>query len=149
MYSEKPLTYQLGQTMKLVRLKLLEKFKDNNVDLTMEHFTMLHYINQNGSLTQQDMADHFLRDKSIILRQVNSLLDHDYVKRMKDEDDKRKKNLILTDKGLKILQFSKELAHEVSDELLQGVSEEELTHFEAVIAKIQLNTGYKKCLSCC
>ena len=149
MYSEKPLTYQLGQTMKLVRLKLLEKFKKNNVDLTMEHFTMLHYINQNGSLTQQDMANHFLRDKSIILRQVNTLLDHGYVIRMKDKDDKRKKNLILTEKGQKLLQFSKELAHEVSNELLQGVSKEELTHFEAVIAKIQLNTGYKKCLSCC
>lgn len=149
MYSEQPLTYQLGQTMKLVYLKLMEKFNENHVDLSVEHFSMLHYINQNGRLTQQDMANHFLRDKSIILRQVNALIDLQYVTRRQDADDKRKKNLILTAKGARLLDFSKELAHEVSSELLEGVSEDELKHFEAVITKIQRNTGYKKCLSCC
>ena len=38
---------------------------------------------------------------------------------------------------------------EVSSELLDGISEEELTNFENVISKIQLNTGFKDCLSCC
>lgn len=148
MYSDKPLTYTLGQTMKLVKYKLMAKFKENDLDLSMEHFTILLFINEKDLLTQQDLANHFMRDKSIILRQVNTLIDMGYVVRSTDEDDKRKKNLILTDKGNKLLQFSKELSHQVSEELLDGISEEELEHFEHVISKIQQNTGFKECLSC-
>ncbi len=148
MHSDKPLTYTIGQTMKLVKYRLLAKFKENDLDLSMEHFTILLFINEKDLLTQQDLANHFMRDKSIILRQVNILIDMGYVVRSTDEDDKRKKNLILTDKGNKLLQFSKELSHQVSEELLDGISEEELEHFEHVISKIQQNTGFKECLSC-
>ncbi len=148
MHSDKPLTYTIGQTMKLVKYRLLAKFKENDLDLSMEHFTILLFINEKDLLTQQDLANHFMRDKSIILRQVNILIDMGYVVRSTDEDDKRKKNLILTDKGNKLLQFSKELSHQVSEELLNGISEEELEHFEHVISKIQQNTGFKECLSC-
>jgi len=148
MHSDKPLTYTIGQTMKLVKYSLLAKFKENDLDLSMEHFTILLFINEKDLLTQQDLANHFMRDKSIILRQVNILIDMGYVVRSTDEDDKRKKNLILTDKGNKLLQFSKELSHQVSEELLDGISEEELEHFEHVISKIQQNTGFKECLSC-
>ena len=148
MYSDKPLTYMLGQTMKLVKYKLIAKFKENDLDLSMEHFTILVFINEKDLLTQQDLANHFMRDKSIVLRQVNSLIDMGYVVRSTDEDDKRKKNLILTDKGNKLVQLSKELSHQVSEELLDGISEEELKHFEHVISKIQQNTGFKECLSC-
>ena len=138
----------LGQTMKLVKYKLMAKFKENDLDLSMEHFTILVFINEKDLLTQQDLANHFMRDKSIVLRQVNSLIDMGFVVRSTDEDDKRKKNLILTDKGNKLVQFSKELSRRVSEELLDGISEEELKHFEHVISKIQQNTGFKECLSC-
>lgn len=127
----------------------MAKFKENNVDLSMEHFTMMHFINDKDAKTQQDLANHFLRDKSIILRQVTTLIDLQYVVRKTDKDDKRKKNLILTEKGLELLEFSKKLSHEISAELLTGISDEEIAHFENVIAKIQLNTGFKECLSCC
>ena len=147
MRSNKPLTYLIGQTMKLVKFKLVSKFKENNLDLSFEHFTMLHFINEKESQTQQDMANHFLRDKSIILRQVNTLIELQYVVRTIDKDDKRKKNLMLTEKGRKLLQRSKELSREVSSELLNGITQEELAHFENVITKIQMNTGFYECVS--
>ncbi len=147
MNPELPLTYLLGQTMNLVKLKLMSKFKANNVELGLEHFTLLHFISRNKNLTQQDLANHFLRDKSIILRQVNTLIHLEYVVRKTDKADKRKKNLMLTEKGNELLQFSKNLSQEVSAELLNGVTTEELNHFRNVINKIQLNTGYINCLS--
>ncbi|WP_340113770.1 MarR family winged helix-turn-helix transcriptional regulator [Maribellus mangrovi] len=147
MHSNKPLTYLLGQTMKLVKFKLESKFKENKLDLSFEHFVMMHFINEKGTGTQQDLANHFLRDKSIILRQVNTLIELQYVVRMIDKDDKRKKNLMLTGKGQKLLERSKKLSREVSSELLMNVTEEELSHFEHVISKIQMNTGFKQCVS--
>jgi len=141
MDTNKPLLYLLGQTMNLAKLKLLAKYKENNLELNLEQFIMLHYINEKEDLTKQDLANHFFRDKSLVMRQTNILMDLRYVARMQDKEDKRKKNLILTKKGYDVLEFAKKLSHEVSKELLNGVTEEELVHFENVINKIQENTG--------
>ncbi|WP_319479294.1 MarR family transcriptional regulator [uncultured Draconibacterium sp.] len=148
MKTQKPLTYLLGQTMKLVRNKLMAKFKENNLELTLEQFVVLLYINENSASTQQDLANHFLRDKSIVTRQINTLIDLGYVMRTQDDDDKRKKKLQLTKAGIEMLELLKAKSIEVSTELLDGISQEELTNFEHVISKIQHNTGFKECLSC-
>lgn len=147
MSPDKPFTYLLGQTMNLVKLRLTEKFRENNIELSLEYFILLNYIGKKENLTQQDLANHFLRDKSIILRNINTLIDLGYVKRLTDKSDKRKKNLILTEKARVFLEATHKLSQEISEELLNGVTEEELIHFENVINKIQINTGYSKCLS--
>lgn len=148
MKTQKPLTYLLGQTMKLVRHKLMAKFKENNLELTLEQFVVLLYINENSASTQQDLANHFLRDKSIVTRKINTLIELGYVMRTQDDEDKRKKNLQLTKAGIEMLELLKVKSVEVSTELLDGISQEELTNFENVISKIQQNTGFKECLSC-
>ena len=147
MNQDKPFTYLLGQTMNLVKLKLTEKFRENNIELSLEYFVLLNYISKKENLTQQDLANHFFRDKSIIFRNINFLVDLGFVKRMTNKKDKRKKNLIITEKSLVFLSKAHKLSREVSEELLKGVSEEELIHFENVIHKIQINTGYNSCLS--
>ena len=147
MNQQRPLTYLLGQTMNLVKLKITEKFRENKIELSLEYFILLHFVSRKENLTQQDLANHFLRDKSIILRQVNTLIQLQYIKRLTDTTDKRKKNLILTEKALNFLNHARNLTREVSNELLNGVTEEELNHFENVINKIQINTGFNNCLS--
>jgi len=149
MNPEKPLTYLLGQTMNLVKQKITEKFKENNVELSIDYYILLNYISRKENLTQQDLSNHFLRDKSIILRQINTLIELQYVKRLTDKADKRKKNLILTEKAISFLQLTRKLAKRVSEDLLKDVTEEEMIHFENVINKIQINTGYQQCLSGC
>lgn len=149
MNPERPLTYLLGQTMNLVKLKITERFRENDIELSLEYFILLNYVSRKKNLTQQDLANHFLRDKSIILRQVNILIELQYVKRITDKADRRKKNLILTEKALNFLEHTRNLTRKVSNELLNGVTEEELDHFENVINKIQINTGYQNCISGC
>ena len=60
---------------------------------------------------------------------------------------KRKKNLILTGNAINLLESARKLTQQVSGELLKGITESELEHFENVINKIQINTGYQQCLS--
>lgn len=143
MNTQKPLTYLLGQTMHLVKLRLTSVFRENNIELSLDQFIILHQLSQNENITQQDLSNDLQKDKSIILRQINTLLEKRYVVRLPDKDDKRKKNLILTQKGYDALLSSKTLAQSVSKELLLGVTEEELRIFENVIEKIQKNTGHQ------
>ena len=43
-------------------------------------------------MIQQDLAHVLQKDKSIIVRQMNGLLDEKYVDRLTNTNDKRKKN---------------------------------------------------------
>ena len=141
MESNKPLGYVLGQSLRVFKNQLLAEFKEKSIDLTFEQFAILHLLNSDGNLIQRDLAIRLQKDKSIIVRQFNCLLDNQYVVSLVNKDDKRKKNLILTKKGFEILNQMKELASELSERLLSGVSENDRDTFESVLSKIQENGG--------
>lgn len=149
MDTNKPLTYMIGQTTNLVSMKMKTTLKEKGIEITPEHFVMLYLIDKKQDITQQDLANHFQKDKSIILRHMNTLIELKYVTRMIDKNDKRKKNLILTTLGHDILSSTAEISKEVSEELLEGISNDELKVFEEVIRKIQINTKQTNLFSNC
>ncbi|WP_346855091.1 MarR family transcriptional regulator [uncultured Draconibacterium sp.] len=142
MDTKKPLTHLLGQTSKLIQLKLKESFMENNLDMTVEQYIFLRLIANRDNLIQQELADHFQKDKSLILRQIETLLDRKLVERKTDESDKRKKNLILTEKGKETVALLSSISKKVSNDLLTGITESEQKVFISVIEKIQQNTGH-------
>ena len=115
-------------------------FKENDIDITFEQFAILNSLNLGKDFTQQDLANQMQKDKSIILRQINSLLDKNYIERTRDEKDKRKKTLILTAEGFNTLTKTRKLGQKVLDELLHGINKDELSVFRHVLEKIQENS---------
>jgi len=137
----KPLGYILGQSLRVFRNQLAFEFKDKGIELSFDQFVILHILNSDCDCIQQDLANQLQKDKSIIVRQINCLLENQFVVRLINKEDKRKKNLILTKKGFEILNQMKEIASELSTKLLTGVSENELETFRNVLRKIQKNGG--------
>jgi len=115
------------------------EFRNKEIGLSFEQFVILKLLNSNAEFIQQDLADLLQKDKSIIVRHINCLLDHQFVVRLTNKEDKRKKNLTLTNKGIEILNRMNELAVEVSNKLLSGVTESEIEIFKHVLTKIQEN----------
>lgn len=138
-----PLGYVLCKTKRAYRSKLLARFKENDVDLSLDLYILLFQINLNESVTQQELAEHLQKDKSVILRQINVLIERGFTVRSWDANDRRKKNLVLTLTGKKILEDSIAFAKSVSDELLEGVSNEDQLIFENVIQRIFENGGFE------
>ncbi len=136
---EKPLGYMLGQTRRVFKNKLMARYRENNVELSLDLFIILFHINLNEPLTLQELAGHLQKDKSIVMRQINVLTEKGYITRSWDRKDKRKKNLEITQKGLQMLEVSKSMAKKVSEELLSGISDEEQQTFERVIQQILIN----------
>ena len=149
MESGKPLGYMLGRSLRVFKNQLISEFRKKGIELTFEQFVILHLLSSNTDLIQRDLASHLQKDKSIIVRQINCLLDNKFIVRTKNKDDKRVKNLILTIKGIKILNQMKEIATEVSKKLLTGVPPTDLEIFQNVLKKIQENGGVEEQLSCC
>ena len=119
---------------------MFARFKEKDIDITFEQFAILSSLNSGKDFTQQDLANQMHKDKSIILRQINVLIDKKHIKRTRDEQDKRKKTLILTNEGVETLKRTQDLVQEVLDELLQGISQEKLSVFRQVLEKIQENS---------
>lgn len=138
-----PLGYILCKTKRVYSHKLMARFKENEVDLSLDQYILLFQINLNKSVTQQELADHLQKDKSVVLRQINVLIERGFVVRSWDVHDKRKKNLVLTEMGKKMFDVTIAFSRSVSDELFQGVSSEDKLIFENVIQRILENGGFE------
>jgi DNA-binding MarR family transcriptional regulator len=137
----KPLGYILGRSLMIFKNQVAEEFKNSGIELTFEQYVMLHMINSTCDLIQQDLANHLQKDKSLIVRQINCLIEKQYVVRLTNKDDKRKKNLILTEKGIRMMNQMTELALDISRKLLDGISDSDYSTFRNVLYKIQENGG--------
>lgn len=138
----KPLGYILGLPLRIFLNQVAVEFRNRDIELTFEQFIMLLLIDSKGDLIQQDIANHLQKDKSIVVRQMNGLIEKEYVVRLPNRTDKRKKNLILTTKGTEIMNKITELNFEVSSKLLSGVDEDDYLAFGRVLNKIQENGGF-------
>ena len=139
MVINKSLGYIIGQTKQVYWHKLNTRFKENNVELSLGLYVILLQVDLNEAVTQQYLADHLQKDKSIVMRQIKSLIKKGYVIRTWNKKDKREKNLVLTPEGQEILNLTRSLARSVTEELFAGVSDEEQRIFEQVIQKIVKN----------
>ena len=139
MESGKSLGYLLGQSHRVYKNLLIETCKNHGIELTFEQFVIMQMLNSNCDLIQQDLAEHLQKDKSIIVRQINGLLDKNLVTRHTNLDDKRKKNLLLTPKGQALLNDLKEITSEITGKLLFGIPENEILILRNILAKIQEN----------
>jgi DNA-binding MarR family transcriptional regulator len=139
METDTPIGYLLGRGLHVFKDQMISEFREKKIELSLEQFVILHALDSNCKLIQQDLANYLQKDKSIIVRQIDCLLENQYVVRHTNEADKRKKNLILTKNGIEILVKMKEIALEVSKKLLIGVTENEFETFRNVLMKIQEN----------
>ena len=141
MESNKPLGYILKRTFQIFKSQVTNEFKKKGFDMTFEQFVIMKMLNANCDMIQQDLADMLQKDKSIIVRQINCLLDDQYITRETNTEDKRKKNLIMTQKGKELLNQLKVISDGLSEKLLDGISDNEYEIFKKVMLKIQENAG--------
>lgn len=140
MESGKSLGYLLGQSLKAYKNLLIDTCRKKGIELTFEQFVILQKLNANCNIIQQDLANQLQKDKSIIVRQINGLLEKQLVTRHTNLEDKRKKNLILTPKGHLLLIELKGIVAEITAKLLSGIPENEIAIFRNVLVKIQGNS---------
>ncbi|MEW9095224.1 MAG: MarR family transcriptional regulator [Clostridiaceae bacterium] len=76
------------------------ELKDLNI--TSGEYIYLIKLYENKELTQEDLAEIYYIDKAAITRSVKSLEDKGYIKRVKNESDKRSYKIQVTEKALMV-----------------------------------------------
>ena len=80
------------------------------------------------------------KDKSSILRLIDSLEEKDLVRRVVDPTDRRKNYLMVTKNGEKELKEYLKVAFKLMDEIKEGLSESDMITFYKVVNQIRLNS---------
>ena len=118
-------------------LRLLDKqFDENNIKLTLEQYFLLNILENEEGLILQDLAAIVDRDKSAVLRHINCLEESHFVARAKDPDDRRRKILLITKQGIKMLEKAREIDEQVNKEITQNISDDQLENLENAVSDI-------------
>jgi len=88
---------------------------------------------------QKDLEEQFNISKAAISEVLASMEIRGMITKLSDSDDARKKRIILTEDAFKKHQAVMEKIKQLNDELLVGITDEELEYFIKVIDKLKNN----------
>ena len=127
-----------GKASTAIARRLQKNFKQANVDVTIEQWSVLYHLWKQDGLSQQQLCDATFRDKPSITRLVDNLEKLKLVKRVASKDDRRINMIYLTKEALELQEQMMELANQTLNEALQGV-----TNGQIEIAKEVLQMVYE------
>jgi MarR family transcriptional regulator, transcriptional regulator for hemolysin len=114
--------------------------ESSDIKLTIEQFGLLHCISRKkDEVDQQDMANFMAKDKSSILRLIDTLEEQKLVRRVADPLDRRRNCLVVTDLGHKVIKHYLNIEFELLEELQEGLTESDLDTFYKVVYTVQRN----------
>jgi len=110
------------------------------IKISPEQFGLLHAISiQSEEVIQKDLAETMGKDKSAILRLIDSLEEKGVVRRVADLKDRRKNYLMITKLGNKVLEHNMKIFDDIMMELQQDLTIEEIELFDKVVHHIKSN----------
>lgn len=119
--------------------------KQTDIKLTMPQFVLLFKISEEKEeVTLKDMAEKLGKDKSAILRMIDLLEKKELVRRVVDQNDRRKNQLMVTKKGERLIAEFREVELELNCELLEGLSDADMETFYKVVDHITVKADQLK-----
>jgi len=117
--------FQVMRIRKAIVRKTTLLLTEANIPMQMEQLPILVILKNLGTLSQRELSDITLRDKSSILRSISSLQKKGLVVIKQDDADKRKNNIDLSPQGRDLAIQIEALMHKAEDEALSIFPEAE------------------------
>ena len=111
-----------------------------DVKLTVEEFILLNMIEARTDQILQNIAIATDKNKSVVMRMIDSLEQKGLAKRTVNPDDRRENLLSITDKGCEVLTQYQQIEKRLSNELLDGIPPQKVAQFLEVIEEITKRT---------
>ena len=137
MVSQFSLAFHLANAVKTLVKRVSERFEKEEVPINIHHHYLLNRLSLQTDINQSELAAMMERDKSAVLRHIDQLEEMKLVAREPDPNDRRKKHLVITSEGQDLLNHTRQLIFQTLDEMLQGVSQEDVQTFQNVLMHMQ------------
>ena len=110
----------------------------NYNDLTLKEFSVLLRIRFQGVATQHDLVELFKVSGAYIAKLLRKFEDHGYIARKEDPENRRKKIVKMTDKGIKKTDEIIEVIQNWEDKVTASISEDEIKTLKEILFKITM-----------
>ena len=139
MLLSKEIAVELNHTGCRLKQFIAAKLRKAQVPLTPEQFMLIDLLWNQGEMTQQQLADQLQKDKNSVTKLVDAIERKGFVVRQQNLHDRRSNTLVLTEKANLLKPGAKQKGISILDQMLEGISEEELRSFLVTLAKLNRN----------
>lgn len=136
---EQSVGFQFGMFMRVFRKLVVKRFNEFDTGLTPDQFAILVKVQEEGEPTQTEISATMGLDKSAVLRVIDILENKHLIARISDAGDRRKKALVLTQKGSEKLHEAELLFEKLMTDVSQGINPDEVQEFLNTLAKMRTN----------
>ncbi|MCF0055080.1 MarR family winged helix-turn-helix transcriptional regulator [Dyadobacter sp. CY356] len=128
---------KMGELIKSIGKRIDEALSGDETPLSMEYFFLLNILYGRDDIIQHDLANIMKKDKSGVLRQIDVLEKLNLVVRVPDNEDRRRKAIVLTPAGVKKVETFRQIEADIFNGLLEDISSEDLEVFSSVLDKMK------------
>lgn len=139
MLLSKEIAVELNLTGCKLKQFIAARLREQDVPLTPEQFMLIDLLWNQGEMSQQQLADQLQKDKNSVTKLVDAIEKKGFVVRRQNLNDRRSNTLILTEKANLLKPGAKQKGINILDEMLGGISEDELRSFLTTLKKLNDN----------
>ena len=139
MLLSKEVAVELNLTGCKLKQFIASKLRQENVPLTPEQFLLIDLLWNQGPMSQQQLADQMQKDKNSVTKLVDAIERKGFVNRQQNASDRRSNTLVITEKAVALRDTAKQKGISILDEMLVGISEDELRSFLVTLGKLNRN----------
>ena len=137
---EKTIITELNDITLSLYKYIANRYKKLKVDITPIQGRIIFAIrNNNNTICQKDIEEYVPCNKSTISSILNTMEKNGLIVRVDNESDLRKKNIVLTSKSKKIIEILDNDKDNLLNDLVYGISKDEMNLFNDVLMKLKNN----------
>jgi DNA-binding MarR family transcriptional regulator len=132
-------SFLLDRTARRVKQYAQQKFKELNLQITVDQWLLLKHLYENEKMKQNELADILFKDNPTLTRIIDLLCEKGLTIRTLHPTDRRSFHVELTREGKKKVEQIKPKIRHIRLKAWEGLSNRDFTHFKKVLNAIYKN----------
>lgn len=128
---------QMHDTSRLIRTYI--DTRSRAIGTTRAQWALMAHLARRPGMTQSELSDVLEIQPISLTRLVDRMADQGLVKREPHPTDRRANCVFITENGLLAMEAFSPLAQEITEELFEGISAEDVVIFQSVIDRMRAN----------
>jgi DNA-binding MarR family transcriptional regulator len=132
-------SFLLDRTARRVKQYAQQKFKELELNITVDQWLVLKHLYENESMKQNELAELLFKDNPTLTRIIDLLCEKKLTLRRLNPSDRRSFHVELTKLGKKKVEQIKPKIRKIRLKAWEGLSSEDFAHFKTVLDTIYEN----------
>ena len=135
--------YTLEKSIKTYRQFAQKNITDAGFNITIDQWLVLRTIQEDSTISQQQLALKVFKDFASITRIIELLVKNGYLVRNFHKDDRRRFELTLSKEGTKIIKSLEPFIYNNRNKALKGIPKADIEKLDSILTTITSNINGK------